>query len=62
MRKPIEIEPAALVIALNAGPGRPHDDVRLAAETFEVDERTVYRRIKDNGIRRVYRWELPEAA
>lgn len=52
--------PGELVEALNAGPGEPHGDVKEAAQVFSVTERTVYRRIKQYGIRRVYRWELPD--
>lgn len=53
-----DIEPTALLKALNDGPGDPHADVRSAAMTFGVAERTVYRRISEFHIRRVYRWEL----
>lgn len=60
MRTPRAIAPEELVAVLNAGPGEPHEDVRSAAQVFDVNERTVYRRISQHGIRRVYRWELGE--
>lgn len=64
MKSPTAIEPLALVDALNSGPGEPHEDVRAAAEVFQVNERTVYRRITQHGIKREYRWviENTEAA
>jgi transcriptional regulator of acetoin/glycerol metabolism len=55
-----QIEPAALVDALNSGPGEPHEDVRSAAESFDVNERTVYRRITEYGISRDYRWVVED--
>ena len=55
-----QIEPTDLVDALNAGPGEPHEDVRAAAEVFMVNERTVYRRITQHGIRRIYRWVIED--
>ena len=55
-----QLTPLALVDALNAGPGEPRRDVQRAAEVFRLSERTVYRRIRDYGIRQVYHWEMPE--
>ena len=55
-----DIDPNALVEALNGGPGDARGDVRKAAEDFETSERTVYRRITEFRIRQVCHWEMPE--
>lgn len=54
-----DIDPTALLEALNGGPGDARGDVRKAAESFDTSERTVYRRINEYGIRQVCHWELP---
>lgn len=56
-----KLTPLHLVDALNLGSGlSAGEDVRAAAEAFEVSERTVYRYINEFGIRQRCTWELPE--